>query len=416
MSYDEGKFMQFGFIGINYEKADLNIRDKVAFTDQKKIDFLKQADQAGIEQCMVLSTCNRSEVYYFYEEDAQIEVIDHLYQEMFPDIDLTEYMMTKTGESAVHYLMRIAAGLESMVLGEDQILGQVKDALDFSRTMGSCGKQLNKVVRDAVTCAKKIKTQLKISEKPLSVSYIGIQKVKETCGIQGKNVLVIGSGKTAVLALRYLKEYQAGKVWICSRTLSHAAKVQEEFPEIQVCEYKERYRVMKFCDIVISATSSPHLVIRQEEVQSENSLVFLDLAAPRDIDVRLADIPKVILFNLDTLKNISMENQKERERLVEESKDMIYQACRETMEWLSVSRMDETIESLQQRCSEIVEDSYGYLSRKIDLSKREQKILKKVLNASLQRLLKEPIQELKHLDTKEEQDQYKEIVQKLFQI
>lgn len=95
---------------------------------------------------------------------------------------------------------------------------------------------------------------------------------------------------------------------------------------------------------------------------------------------------------------------------------MIDQACTETIEWLSVSRMDETIASLQQRCSEIVGDSYEYLSRKMDLGQREQKILKKVLNASLQRLLKEPIQELKHLDTKEEQDQYKEIVQKLFQI
>lgn len=416
MSDDEGKFMQFGFLGINYEKADLNIRDIVSFTDQKKIDFLKKADQRGIEQCMVLSTCNRSEIYFFSEEKDSMEKMCDLFQDTFSQIDLSKYMIMKIGEDAVSYLFRIAAGLESMVLGEDQILGQVKDALDFSRTMGSSGKQLNKVVRDAVTCAKKIKTQLKISEKPLSVSYIGIQKVKETCGIQGKNVLVIGSGKTAVLTLRYLKEYQARNVWICSRTLSHAAKVQEEFPEIRVCEYKERYQVMRFCDIVISATSSPHLIVRTEEFQPENPVVFLDLAAPRDIDIRFGNLPETVLYNLDTLKIISRENQKERERLVEESKDMIDQACTETIEWLSVSRMDETIASLQQRCSEIVGDSYEYLSRKMDLGQREQKILKKVLNASLQRLLKEPIQELKHLDTKEEQDQYKEIVQKLFQI
>ncbi len=416
MSDDEGMFMQFGFLGINYEKADLNIRDQVFFTDQKKMDFLKKAERKGIEQCMILSTCNRSEIYFFFDEESEEKTIRELYQEMFPMIDLSKYLIVRRGESAIRYLFRIAAGLESMVLGEDQILGQVKDALDFSRTMGSSKKQLNKVVRDAVTCAKKVKTQFRISEKPLSVSYIGIQRIKESCGIAGKNVLVIGSGKTAMLALRYLKEYHAGKVWLCSRTFSHAQNVQEEFQNIEICKYTERYRMMKDCDIVISATASPHLVVRMEDFYPDMPITFLDLAAPRDIDVRFAELPEVCLWNLDTLKHISKENQKERERLVNESKEMIEQACKETIEWLSVSRMDETIESLQQRCSEIVNDSYNYLSRKMDLEQREQKILKKVLNASLQRLLKEPIQELKHLDTKEKQDEYKQIVQKLFQI
>ena len=201
--------MQFGFLGINYKNTGLDIRDKTAFTDAMKLDFFRKAEAAGIQQCMVLSTCNRSEVFYFYIEERQCEALCQIYEEMFPAVEVKAYLVTLSGEAAFVYLFRIAAGLESLVLGEDQILGQVKDALDYARTMGYGGKELNKVVRDAVACAKRIKTGLKISEKPLSVSYIGIRKLEEACGIAGKRILVIGSGKTAVLALKYLYEYQS---------------------------------------------------------------------------------------------------------------------------------------------------------------------------------------------------------------
>lgn len=408
--------MQFGFLGINYKKAQLDIRDKTSFTDNKKIEFLQQAENIGIEQCMVLSTCNRSEIYYFYEKETERAAVKELYQQMFPDIDLKDYLTEFYGVEAISYLYRIAAGLESLVLGEDQILGQVKEALDFSRTVGYSKKELNKVVRDAVTCAKKIKTELKVSEKPLSVSYIGIQKLNELCGIAGKTILVIGSGKTAVLALKYIYEYGAGCVLLCSRTLAHAKELREQFPDIGVIEYEMRYQAMEQCDIVISATSSPHRVVKKGRFEVRRPMAFLDLATPRDVDTALLTEEDVQLLNLDTLQQIAAENQKERERLVEESRSMIEDAIKETLEWLKTSRMDATIESLQERCDEIVEDSFAYLNRKIEFGVREQKILRKVLNASLHRLLKEPIQELKQLETKEEQEAYKELVHRLFQI
>lgn len=409
-------YMQFGFIGINYKKAQLEIRDKTSFTDGMKIDFFQKAEAVGIEQCMVLSTCNRSEVYFFFEKNEQLEQIEKIYREMFPEVELEDYLTQFVGEEALAYLFRIAAGLESLVLGEDQILGQVKEALDFSRAMGHSKKELNKVVREAVTCAKQIKTELKISEKPLSVSYIGIQKLNEACGIQGKRALVIGSGKTAVLALKYLYEYEAGEVYACSRNLEHAEELKEEFDTIHIVRYEKRYEMMKQCDIVISATASPHVVVKREQFTPERPVTFLDLAAPRDIDTEFEKEELVQLINLDTLLEIANENQRERERLVEQSRTMIAEALEETKEWLLQSRMDATIESLQQRCSEIVEDSYEYLNRKMELSHREQKLLHKVLHASLQRLLHEPIQELKQLNTKEEQEQYRKLVQQLFQI
>lgn len=408
--------MQFGFLGINYKNAQLAVRDKTSFTDAMKLDFFQRAEAVGVDQCMVLSTCNRSEVYFFYSKEEQKVQLQKIYGEMFSEVIVTEYLITLSGEEAMAYLFRITAGLESLVLGEDQILGQVKEALDFSRTMGYSGKELNKVVRDAVTCAKRIKTEWKISEKPLSVSYIGIRELNKTCKIAGKRILVVGSGKTAVLALKYIYEYPAVFVTACSRTYAHAKQLREEFPEIAVISYEERYQVMETCDIVISATSSPHLVIKQDAFKPLRPVTFLDLAAPRDVDTAFADDPLVHLINLDTLQEIVEENKKERKRLVEESGELICTCVNETAAWLFSSRMDSTIESLQQRCSMIVEDSYGYLNRKMNLTPREQKLLKKVLHASLQRILREPIRELKQIDTKEEQDEYRRLMEQLFQI
>lgn len=406
--------MPFGFWGINYKNAPLAIRDKTSFTEKKKLEFFQKAEAIGIEQCMVLSTCNRSEVYYIYEREEQCKQIQQIYIEMFLEVELNSYLNGLFGEEAIAYLFRIAAGLESLVLGEDQILGQVKDALDDTRTMGYSGKELNKIVRDAITCAKRIKTELKISERPLSVSSVGIRKLEEVCGIAGKRILVIGSGKTAVLALKYIYEYPVKYVTVCSRTYGHARELRKEFPRVEIVSYEERYRVMKECDIVVSATRSPHLVVRREEFCPIKEIAFLDLAAPRDVDMAFAQEELVTLINLDTLQGIVEENRREREELVEKSKVLITQGVQETMDWVFQSQMDDTIESLQQRCEAIEEDSFAYLNRKIELGVREQKILRKVLHASLQRLIREPIQEIKQSGT--EQEEVRQMVRRLFQI
>ncbi len=443
--------MQFGFLGVNFKDAPLDIRDKVSFTDARKLEFYQKAAEAGIGQCMVLSTCNRSEVYYLYEEgeagrgkaeegeekeegkagEGKKEKREEewkagegkaagrmrdIYKGMFPEVEVEGYLRELEGKEAMAYLFRIAAGLESLVLGEDQILGQVKEALEDSRMMGYSGKELNKIVRDAVTCAKRIKTEVKISEKPLSVSYIGIRRLEEAYGIQGKKILVIGSGKTAALALRYVFGYPGVQVAACSRNYSHAKRLREEFPKLEVIPYEGWRSKIGACDIVISATASPHLIVKREDFCPVHPMALLDLAAPRDIDTALAADPLVTLINLDTLQEIAEENQREREHLVRLGARMVERELGETTEWLRLSRMDDTIGPLQQRCSAIVADGCAYLERKLELGAREQKLVKKVLHASLQRLLREPIREMKRLDTEEEQEAYKKLVKQLFQI
>lgn len=414
--------MTFGYLGVCYHQAPLTVREQVSFTDSKKTELRKDLQEIGVEQCMVLSTCNRSEIFFFYNPGKiPLEAIRQCYQSAFPEVPVRKYMREMQGEQALSYLFRVAAGLESMVLGEDQILGQVREAMDFARTMGHGGKELNKVVREAVTCAKEIKTTYRISEKPLSVSYVGIRLLENDGGIRGKRVLVIGSGKTAVLALTYLYEYGAASVVLCSRTLSHAQEVRDSYPCLEIVPYEKRYEIMKECDMVVTATSSPHLVVKQEDFgpvlteRQGREIVFLDLAAPRDVDPGLAQQEGVRVIDMDMLQQVTGANGRERRRLAQMCQTVIEEKVREVLEWLCSSRMDGTIETLQKRCQGIVADSFDYLNRKMQLSTREKKLLRKVLHASLQRLLREPIQELKQLG-EEDQREYQRVIKHLFRM
>ena len=271
---------------------------------------------------------------------------------------------------------------------------------------------LNYIVREAVICAKRIKTEYKVSEKPVSVCYVGIQELDRVCGISGKHALVIGSGKTAALAIRYLAEYGAD-VTVCSRTYQHAKALLKEFSQIEVIAYDKKTEALKSSDIVVSATSSPHLVIRASELSEGKKMTLLDLAAPRDIEKSAGDICGVTLIDLDRIGGIVKSNQNERAHLLKESQCVIDEYIAETKKWLTSSRMDTTIQSLGKKCDEIVQDSYDYLNRKIDLSDHDRVILKKILKSSLHRLLKEPIEELKNVEENEQQ-QYKDMVERLF--
>jgi len=407
--------MEFGVIGVSYKNADLEIREKVSFTDTKKMEFFQILKEKGVEQSIILSTCNRSEVYFLIEREEERLKVKKAYLAFFPSFLKETYLFEKQGEEALVYLYHVAAGLESLVLGEDQILGQTVEALEFAKKMGFAKKEMNKIFRDAITCAKKIKTEFKISEHPLSVVYIGLKKLNQEYPLSEKRILVIGSGNMAALSIPYLIEFGAREIFLCSRLTEHANMLKERYPVIQIGTFEERYSVMEQCDVIISATSAPHIVIDREKVKPVQRVRYLlDLATPRDIDPELGGDPKFVLFDLDSFRQIAVENQKLREKLVSECKRQIDAEVKDTLEWLKISRIDIAIESLQNRCNEITKDTFSYLNRKIELNEREKGILKKTLYASLQKLICEPVQMLKRLENEEEQDDYIEMIQRLF--
>ncbi len=333
--------MQFGTIGISYQQAPIEIREKAAFSDTKKMECYDHLRERGITQMVILSTCNRSEIYFLTAEETDAAAVkeEFLFQCGAPELE--KYLFEKQGGEALKYLFCVAAGLNSLVVGEDQILGQVQDALEFSRRMGCCGKGMNRIFLDAVTCAKKIKTELKISERPLSICYIGMKCLENACKIAGKTALVIGSGKMAALALTYLRDLGAGRVYLCNRSVEHALALKGEGVSTGLCPALCAALLGdgSMRSLLIRATASPLLVVRREKMKKRaRPFYLLDLATPRDIDPLLAQEDGVRLFDIDSLRAISEENRKERRHLEIQGRKMAEEAAEETLRRLAASR------------------------------------------------------------------------------
>lgn len=411
--------MDFAVVGVNHNNTPINIRETVSFTDTQKIEGINFLLDNGIEEVIILSTCNRSEVYIYSNNISdKVEVVKNFYQDYFDVESIEEFLFNKTGEEAIKHVFNVSAGLDSLVLGEDQILGQVKDAHDFARQLGSSKKVFNKLFREAITVSKDIKTTTKISHQPLSISYIGIKCLKEKMGsLENKNALVIGLGKMSKLAMKHLEEEQLNNIYVTNRSYEKLKSIQEEYKNLIPIKYEDRYEVMDKVDIVISATASPHTVLKKAEMpKTSNKLIMMDIALPRDIDKNLNEFENIEVYDIDDLKKISEANDKKRRELASIGELIIDEKIEEFNEWLDTIKIDPTIQSLNDKCSDIREDTLDYIYRKLDLNCREKKIIDKMLTSALKRLVREPIINLKQIKDSGKQDEYIKIVEELFDL
>ncbi len=411
--------MDFAVVGVNHNNTPINIRETVSFTDTQKIEGINFLLDNGIEEAVILSTCNRSEVYIYSKNILdKVEVVKNFYQDYFDVENIEEFLFNKTGEEAIKHVFNVSAGLDSLVLGEDQILGQVKDAHDFARQLGSSKKVFNKLFREAITVSKDIKTTTKISHQPLSISYIGIKCLKEKMGsLENKNALVIGLGKMSKLAMKHLEEEQLNNIYVTNRSYEKLKNIQDEYKNLIPIKYEDRYEVMDKVDIVISATASPHTVLKKAEMpKTSNKLIMMDIALPRDIDKNLNEFENIEVYDIDDLKKISEANDKKRRELASIGELIIDEKIEEFNEWLDTIKIDPTIQSLNDKCSDIREDTLDYIYRKLDLNCREKKIIDKMLTSALKRLVREPIINLKQIKDSGKQEEYIKIVEELFDL
>ncbi len=411
--------MDFAVVGVNHNNTPINIRETVSFTDTQKIEGINFLLDNGIEEAVILSTCNRSEVYIYSKNILdKVEVVKNFYQDYFDVENIEEFLFNKTGEEAIKHVFNVSAGLDSLVLGEDQILGQVKDAHDFARQLGSSKKVFNKLFREAITVSKDIKTTTKISHQPLSISYIGIKCLKEKMGsLENKNALVIGLGKMSKLAMKHLEEEQLNNIYVTNRSYEKLKNIQDEYKNLIPIKYEDRYEVMDKVDIVISATASPHTVLKKAEMpKTSNKLIMMDIALPRDIDKNLNEFENIEVYDIDDLKKISQANDKKRRELACIGELIIDEKIEEFNEWLDTIKIDPTIQSLNDKCSDIREDTLDYIYRKLDLNCREKKIIDKMLTSALKRLVREPIINLKQIKDSGKQEEYIKIVEELFDL
>lgn len=409
--------MEIAVVGVNHNTTPIEVREKVSFTETKKIEGINYLLDGRINEAVILSTCNRSEIYICSKKiNEGIKDVEKFYKEFFHINNIHDYLFVKKGKEAINHVYMVASGMDSVVLGEDQILGQVRDALDFSMEVGGSKKILNKLFREAITAAKDIKCRLKISEIPLSTSYIGIKLLKEQLkSLNGKKALIVGAGKISSLSLKYLKEEGLEEIYITNRTHGKLKDLCFEFPELKAIKYEDRYSALKHVDIVITATSAPHIIFTKKDMEDiKKELYIMDLALPRDVEQKVEEFKNIHLYDIDDLKKTSEENLIRREELAEKALEIIKEDVEEFIEWLEKVKVDPVIKSLNDRCSEIQQDTLDYINRKLDLDCREQKIIEKMLGSALKRVIREPIKNLKDIKETEHMDTYIDMVNKLF--
>ena len=332
MPRNGGILLNFHCTGVSHRDAGADVRDVVAFSPDAALRFREALAAEGVAQSAVLSTCNRCEVFYWGGDDAK-GTAERLFTAEFPSVDVSKVMKTRSGVDALTYLFRIAAGLESMILGEYQILGQVKDAHAAALASGHAGRELDRILRDAVTCAKKVKTELDIGAVPPSVCRAGMEIVDKMCGIAGRRVFVIGSGRTGTLAAKFARRRGASSISVCNRSPERARRLEEEVGA-KVVDYALRHETAAESDIVVSATASPHTILHADQLRLAHPVMFLDLASPRDVDPAVAGNPLARLVSIDTIGELAAGDRLERERLTERGMEIVASSVDAILRWL----------------------------------------------------------------------------------
>lgn len=410
--------MIFGAIGIGPEN-DAVLREKVAFRETEIISFSENLMELGASEVVVLSTCNRSEVYfldYRDEEEILAQVRDAYAYYFNLSAEEKNHVFYLSGEYAVAHLFKVAAGLQSVIVGEDEILHQLKDAYELALSFKNTGKYFNRLFQQVIKTAKKIKTETKISEIPLSTSYIGFQFLQKQVGrFDDKNIMIIGLGNIGKLFYEYSVDLPFHEIYLVNRTKSVAEQVLKG--RGCVLSYEEMRRHIAAMDIIIAATSSPHLIIRKKDIpQVGRPMYFLDMSIPRNIDPEIDGMPHVHVYNIDAFKEIAAENRDLRRRLKEQAGTKIDTAVADYFTWVDQTCCDGVIESLNQSVEEILADYLHYLFKRIRPNEKEKKIISRTFEAALKRTMRNPILSLKAIEDPKTRAIYSDITAELFKL
>lgn len=411
--------MGIALVGISYKEATSVQRDRVAFTPSKKIEVLNGlCNLEGIFEVVILSTCNRTEIYFvgddlkYNSQQVLSFVIDY-----FQAPELKNLFYNKIGRGAIVHLLRVANGLDSQIIGEDQILGQLRDAHELAMNIGVSKKILNQTMIKAITFAKEMKTQYRLTEYPLSVSSVAVRFAKELFGaVEDLKVFLIGAGTVGQLCLNALLSYGVHDIRMCNRTVCTLESVEQEFP-IQVIPYEERYECIPEMDLVISATSSPHLIIKSEHLPIlKKTVVFLDLAMPLDIEKEIKNHENAIVYDLDDINQRTQQNLQLRQELAIEIESAIEKKANAMMQWIRQSKVDPLLATFQDLRQVTQDDTMEIIRKKMQLSEKDYLFIEKMIESSLNRVMRDPILQLKMMDEDEDLEHYKKMIHRLFNI
>lgn len=384
-------------VGID-QSVPIEIRERVAFN--KDVDAaLNALKESGLDEAIILSTCHRSEIYFF-SESKSFEDIKNFYIRYFNlDDEFRKYFYCISGLKAVEHIFRVASGLESMVLGEDQILGQVKESLMNSQVNGISGKILNKLFMDAISIGKKVRTETGLKNYSSSISHIAVKFVENVFeDLKGKNAFVIGTGEMGKIAIRGLI-LKGANVSVSNRTYSKVQKLKSEMPDIEIVPYSDKYEQIAKSDIVISATNAPHYTISYDKfynVYNGKKICMVDIALPRDIDPKIGRIHGVKLYSIDDLKRTAEENRKKQLNAIKNAEEIVLKGVNEFNTWFKTIKVEPHIKKITIYSDEICDREFDRLVNKLEkMNDKDKENIKKSLKRVAEKMANVMIKHLK---------------------
>lgn len=400
-------------VGVSHQIASLEIRERFNFTEESiKQAMLSLQEYDEIDENVIISTCNRVEIYVVTANShvAILSIKQFLadwFQLSFNEITLL--FSSLKDEKALEHLFKLAVGLDSMIIGETQILGQVKRAFFTAQEIKVSRKIFNELFKRVITFAKKAHHNTGIGRRAVSVSYAAIELSKKVYGnLQGKHVAILGAGSTSELTLKNLQGSGVSQITIVNRTFERAAKLAHKY-SAQAVPIEELPRTLTKINILISSTRAPTLVLTRkmlDRILIERKgipLLLIDLAVPRDIDYRVCELNGVYLYNIDDLHRVVNKNLKIREKIAYSLYQQIETEVTSFQQWLERLAAIPVIEALQAKGKLIQETTLESIYRKVpDLSEREMKVLKKHTKSIVHQLLNEPIHYLKDVGSEED--------------
>jgi glutamyl-tRNA reductase len=410
-------------VGLSHHTAPLEMREALAFPRERMGEALERLrEESGLAEAMILSTCNRVEIYGRAPESAAEPVAEFLagFHDRRRD-ELDSHLYRLEGEAAVRHAFRVAASLDSMVLGEPQILGQVKKAYEAAEEAGALGSVLNTLRNRSLAAAKRARTETAIGRNAVSVSHVAVELARKIFGnLRERSVLLVGAGKMSEVAARQMVRDGARATVLGGRTLERAEQLAAALGG-RAAPLEALRSEMSRVDVVISGTGAPGLVVRREDVDAAQAarrhrpLFLIDIAVPRDIEPEAGKVNGVFLYDLDDLRSVAEANLRERGKEAAQAEAILDQEIRAFLDWRESLDVVPLLVELRSRADEIRRAEVDKARRRLGpLTPEQEKAVEAMTSGIVNKLLHPPTVELKKMASNRHHTEYVGLIRKLF--
>ena len=413
-------------IGINHETAPIEVRECIAFSDdESKLALHALLRKSFIKEALLFSTCNRVEILLVTDNKTRAVAETKGFIAEFNKIPLEHFedsLYTHEGTDAVRHIFRVASSLDSMVVGEPQILGQVKKAYRTATEEHTSGVILNRLLHRTFFVAKRIRTETGIGDHAVSISYAAVELARKIFGVlNDKTVMLIGAGEMAELAVEHLMHNNTARVWVANRTFEKGIELAKQFNG-QAIRFEEIPEVLKTADIIISSTGAPDYVIKRDQVKDtlrkrkNRPLFFIDIAVPRDIDPEINRLNNSYVYDIDDLKGVIDENIEDRRKEAIKAERIVDEAVIRFRDWYESLKVVPTIVALRNKMESIAAAELKKTLQSGKISEQEAEAIHKMADSLINKFLHHPTLFLKKNSMQGDKTFYIDTVRKMFKL